>query len=277
MNTWRMAMKLGNQGSSLWPYFHEIGVAAITYYPVINYDLSLYSKINRPENWSQLSASQKSSLDAVAYEMKPGDVIYVKEGKKIVSKGIVLTGYCYDRSGDILDDNDEYWPHRVHVKWDDSFPEIEILLGAEQNTVLRLTDDKIAKIENKLSEIDWIGNSQQVDGVSIELAGIFKEGARYLIEQYFNKRNASLIASKKSQSEYSCEVCSFKFSDMYGDIGAEYIEAHHKNAIANGERDSTLGDISLLCANCHSMIHRKTPPFTIGELRARIERNRKDR
>lgn len=274
MNTWRMAMKLGNQGISLWPYFHEKSVAAITYYPVIDYNLSLYSKENRPKTWNELHPSQKGSLDCVAYEMKPGDIIYVKEGKTIVSKGKVLTSYFYDASGDIKDENGEIWPHRVYVKWDDSFPQIELLLGAEQTAVLKLDQERIGVIESKLFDVGWVENVQSMDTGCNELEEIYKEGNRFLVEQYINKRNIALIHRKKIQSDYSCEVCSFKFSEMYGDIGEKYIEAHHKNMITYGERDSTMSDISLLCANCHSMIHRKSPPYTISELKDAINSKR---
>ncbi|QQS03223.1 MAG: HNH endonuclease [Fibrobacterota bacterium] len=277
MNTWRMAMKLGNQGASLWPYFHEIGVAAITYYPVIRDDLSRYSKNNRPENWEKLEASQKGSLDHVAYGMKPGDVIYVKEGREIVSKGTVLTDYYHNTSGDILDDNDEMWPHRINVKWNDSFPRLGLLLGAEQTTVLKLSQERINAIESELSKFGWVDDLSHISVNQSELAQVFKEGSRFLTEQYFNKRNLELICRKKDQSEFICEICSFKFADLYGEIGEKYIEAHHTNMIANGERDSTLNDIALLCANCHSMVHRKTPPYTLNELKAIIETQRERR
>ncbi|WP_405140686.1 HNH endonuclease [Sphaerisporangium sp. NBC_01403] len=50
------------------------------------------------------------------------------------------------------------------------------------------------------------------------------------------------------------------FERPYGDCGAGYIECHHVIPLHQaGEGLTKLADLALICANCHRMIHRRTP------------------
>ncbi|MGW3912340.1 HNH endonuclease [Streptomyces sp. NPDC005070] len=54
-----------------------------------------------------------------------------------------------------------------------------------------------------------------------------------------------------------CEVCSFGFSTAYGELGAGYIEVHHRLPLhISGVTETRIADLALLCANCHRMCHR---------------------
>lgn len=152
---WRMAFRCGNQGPSLWEECKKYNVAAITYDPLAKFDLTSH-KYNEPYPlWKELSPAQKSSLRHVAYDMKNGDTIYVKEGTQIICKGTVLgkldRAYIFDESFRIIDPNGTPWPHQVPVKWVTSFRPINILLGAEQNTVLELNGGRLKKLQEALS------------------------------------------------------------------------------------------------------------------------------
>ena len=88
------------------------------------------------------------------------------------------------------------------------------------------------------------------------------------------ERDGSLPIEKKNKvlkelGYLSCEVCDFNFTDKYGDRGRDYIECHHNIPISElNEGDVTkLSDLSLLCSNCHRMIHRKKPWLSIDELK----------
>ncbi|MFQ3560116.1 HNH endonuclease [Streptomyces gramineus] len=57
-----------------------------------------------------------------------------------------------------------------------------------------------------------------------------------------------------------CEACGFDFAYIYGDLGEGYIEVHHVTPLhITGTRETTLGDLTCLCANCHRMCHRSRP------------------
>jgi|GEM_PF-702034 len=152
---WRMAFRCGNQGSSLWGKCKNFNVAAITYEPLERFDLTNH-KYNEPHSlWSKLSPAQKASLRHVAYDMKNGDIIYVKEGTQIICKGTVLgkpdRAYVFDEKFRIIDPNGTPWPHQVPVAWDMTFKSINILLGAEQNAVLELNGDRLERLQKALS------------------------------------------------------------------------------------------------------------------------------
>lgn len=75
-----------------------------------------------------------------------------------------------------------------------------------------------------------------------------------------------------------CEVCGFDFEKVYGQLGAGYIEVHHKKPVSEGERITDLdNDLVMLCSNCHRMIHRgRDHMLTVEELRRIIAIRRRE-
>jgi predicted HNH restriction endonuclease len=67
-----------------------------------------------------------------------------------------------------------------------------------------------------------------------------------------------------------CSVCEFNFQDNYGEIGENFIHVHHLEMLSslgdNYEVDP-VKDLRPVCPNCHAMIHKRNPPFTIEELK----------
>jgi hypothetical protein len=259
MTTWRMSFRVGNRGHPMWKECLQLGVAAITYDPLAEIDLSEYPKGEPKELWAQLEPSQKASLRRVAYEMEPGDVIYVKLGPKIVGKGIVKGPYQFDTKFRLVAPNGVPWAHQVPVEWVHDFPEIKILLGAEPLTVKKLSPDELELLETTVETVKESNTQREA-----------LEGEFYEKEAIFRSRNRVLIQAKKANSHYCCEVCGFNFEETYGAIGHEYIVAHHLKPIASGPSRTTLEDIALVCANCHAMIHKKHPPISIEDLRKAI-------
>ena len=70
-----------------------------------------------------------------------------------------------------------------------------------------------------------------------------------------------------------CKVCGFDFSAAHGEIGTGFIEVHHTVPVSS-MGDSYIVDpvreLVPLCSNCHSMVHRRFPPFEIEELRSML-------
>lgn len=57
-----------------------------------------------------------------------------------------------------------------------------------------------------------------------------------------------------------CQICGFDFEKMYGYIGKNYIEVHHKKPLFSLEEEMIPNletDMITVCSNCHRMIHRK--------------------
>ena len=69
----------------------------------------------------------------------------------------------------------------------------------------------------------------------------------------------------------TCKVCGFNFEDTYGEHGKNYIEVHHLIPLSTLPEPTSINpkeDLTVLCSNCHRMIHRKRDfPLSIEELR----------
>ncbi|EGR2895096.1 HNH endonuclease [Vibrio parahaemolyticus] len=97
----------------------------------------------------------------------------------------------------------------------------------------------------------------------------YKEGSTRLVTIKTYDRNP--LARQKCIREfgYNCSVCGFKFSDMYGSVGEEYIEVHHLRPISTYKAEYEIDpvvDLRPVCANCHRMLHTQRPPLSIEEL-----------
>jgi hypothetical protein len=76
------------------------------------------------------------------------------------------------------------------------------------------------------------------------------------------KRNLEIVKLAKNiafqrDGKLLCECCKFDFVKTYGSLGHKFIEGHHKVFINNGPRETKIGDIALVCSNCHRMLHRR--------------------
>jgi len=75
---------------------------------------------------------------------------------------------------------------------------------------------------------------------------------------------------------YRCHCCGIMLEEVYGKIGKEYIHVHHLKSLADiGEeyKINPIEDLIPLCPNCHSMIHKGDPVFSLEELKEMIHRN----
>lgn len=257
-----MSFRAGKHGHEMWPDCLRLGIAAITYNPLFETDLSKYPKKEPKELWAQLSPTQSASLHRVAYEMKADDIIYVKQGRKIVNKGIVKGSYYFDYKKRLEGPDGEPWSHQVPVEWMTDFPEVDILLGrSQQLTVEKLITNDLYSLEFSIKSTVKVNQNKEAI-----------EGEIYKAEANFRSRNRALIQAKKANSDFRCEACGFCFEEVYGNIAQEYIIAHHLRPISSGVAKTTLDDIALLCANCHAVIHLNDPPLKLEELRKLIGR-----
>ena len=97
------------------------------------------------------------------------------------------------------------------------------------------------------------------------------EGQKKQRHVNYYERNKKLRAAAVQHHGVSCKVCGFNFGKVYGERGKDYIEVHHLIPV------STLGgemkvdpkrDMTVLCSNCHRMIHRrKDEVLTLEELK----------
>ncbi len=68
---------------------------------------------------------------------------------------------------------------------------------------------------------------------------------------------------------YNCQCCGINFENDYGEIGKDFIHIHHKKPLSEiSEKYQVQPELDLIpvCPNCHAMLHKRNPPFTIEEL-----------
>lgn len=90
----------------------------------------------------------------------------------------------------------------------------------------------------------------------------FTEGKEKLRLHISKERNYTFI--KKAKKDYNkciCQICGFDFFKNYGDIGKDFIEAHHIVPISELKNETSLkfSDLIFVCSNCHSMLHKIRP------------------
>jgi predicted HNH restriction endonuclease len=83
------------------------------------------------------------------------------------------------------------------------------------------------------------------------------EGMMKEVTFFRSVRNRKIRNLCAERDKYTCQVCGFNFETVYGERGKGFIEIHHKNPMANfdKEHEIKLEDLVALCSNCHSMIH----------------------
>ncbi|MBQ9274939.1 MAG: HNH endonuclease [Succinivibrio sp.] len=100
------------------------------------------------------------------------------------------------------------------------------------------------------------------------------EGARkvYLAGRY--ERDPKLRDEVIKEHGTTCMVCGFNFEQVYGELGRNYIEVHHKIPISDPNAPAhpdPKHDMTVLCSNCHCMIHHcRNNVLSIEDLKAQI-------
>lgn len=110
--------------------------------------------------------------------------------------------------------------------------------------------------------VKWIGDNSSVHPLL--------EGRELSVELSKYERNP--IAREKCIQHFGsiCQICLVDLGKVYGPVGEGCIHVHHITPISEmgGEYEiDPIADLIPLCPNCHAIIHRKNPPYTVAELK----------
>jgi 5-methylcytosine-specific restriction protein A len=91
------------------------------------------------------------------------------------------------------------------------------------------------------------------------------------------ERNSKGAQQAKRHHGYTCQACDFKFEDKFGEIGKDFIEAHHLKPLSKIKPGQIVTydiatDFAVLCSNCHRMIHRTDDPSDLQGFRKLLRR-----
>jgi len=111
-----------------------------------------------------------------------------------------------------------------------------------------------------------------LEPVDAEFKGDAEGGAEQVLVTRYERSHINRAACIEIHG-IRCKVCSFDFAAVYGAIGEGFIEVHHiepVSGIAPGTIIDPAKDLAPVCANCHAMLHRRKPPYSIEELRSML-------
>jgi 5-methylcytosine-specific restriction protein A len=114
------------------------------------------------------------------------------------------------------------------------------------------------------------GNYVSPEEIRADIANQLHEGAR--VQVYVNRFERNSLARQKCIEYYGaeCFVCGFDFEKAYGEIGEGFIHVHHIVPISEiGVKYEVdyVNHLRPVCPNCHAILHRKNPPFSIDEIK----------
>ncbi len=112
-----------------------------------------------------------------------------------------------------------------------------------------------------------------VSADEVDAEAVYKEGAvrQAVVNAY--ERNSQ--ARRQCIAHYGarCGVCKLDFDERYGEVGVGFIHVHHLRPLseigAQYEVDP-VADLRPVCPNCHAIIHRRNPPYSIEEVKAML-------
>ena len=98
---------------------------------------------------------------------------------------------------------------------------------------------------------------------------IFEGGVKQVLINAY-ERNPE--ARRKCIEYYgtTCQICGFDFEKIYGKVGKDFIHVHHLKQISEIGKTyqiDPIRDLRPVCPNCHAIIHKRKPPYSIDEVK----------
>ena len=112
-----------------------------------------------------------------------------------------------------------------------------------------------------------------LEPVQAQFQGEVEGGAQQVLVTRYERSHINRAACIEIHG-ICCTVCGFDFALTYGEIGEGFIEVHHiepVSGIAPGTIIDPGKDLAPVCPNCHAMLHRRTPPYSIAELKSILQ------
>jgi len=135
--------------------------------------------------------------------------------------------------------------------------------GGETNKALENLGFEIR--EKSYGEYELLPDELNVDENNVYIEGAIK---RIYVNAY--ERNSAVRKICLKHHGYNCTVCEFNFEAVYGEIGERFIHVHHLKPLHELKKEykvDPVNDLQPVCPNCHAMLHKKEPAYTIEELR----------
>ena len=104
----------------------------------------------------------------------------------------------------------------------------------------------------------------------------YVEGNKKLVYSTTYERNSQLRHLAIAIHGLACKACGFNFEQRYGSHGRGFIHVHHLKPLADAAGPLEVNpatDLTVLCANCHAMVHRRRDQtLSVDELQRILHR-----
>jgi len=139
--------------------------------------------------------------------------------------------------------------------------------GGRIATLYSISDQDARRILNAA------GASTEVESENDTLEETFREGEKRAVAA--TARNSKLRAAAKKHWGLKCYCCGFDFGCFYGSVAKGLAIVHHLELFGPGngkQREATVEDVRVVCANCHYAIHVTNPPIEVDDLKRLISK-----
>ena len=215
----------------------------------------VYEEPPSPGNWANMKPYYRIDLEDYSPLAKPLPLRELRET------------YGNEIRREILEIDPRFYPFNTYG---DTIHTVQGIYLARCTDHLYLLIKTIAKLEEDISD-----DKRGIDSPHSE----YSEALRYSREKYFWARNRGLAREAKKYYGFRCQICESTYEEIYGDLGKNYIECHHLNPVSERAEEewtkeirTNIKDVTILCANCHRIVHSKKPALRIDYVKARIRK-----
>lgn len=164
--------------------------------------------------------------------------------------------------------------------WEDDWRSVELSIRRGMLTINDGDDDadmqqvslwtcRVAAAVLSLLPLETDGED---DPVASDVEGL-PEGGKATIEVNRYERDRRNRSAALAIHGHSCKACDLDMGKRYGPAASGFIEVHHVTPVSEvgaGYIIDPRTDLVPLCPNCHSIAHRRSPPFSVAEIRAML-------
>lgn len=170
-------------------------------------------------------------------------------------------------------DPSEAGDYKVHIYADDD--SYEILVTGKSRINVNHYLNNFAILTTEADEFGSLNNLDQVFPEEITETARLYEGA--VRQVFINAYERNPEARRRCIEHYGarCIICNFDFGKTYGKQGHGYINVHHLRKLSEiGEayEVNPITDLRPVCPNCHAMIHRRVPAYSIDDVRTMLRK-----
>jgi hypothetical protein len=239
-----------------------------------------------------------------------GDSVYVvtvKQGRLLVAGKMIVGQVCGRADAENILGTTNLWDAQDHliasastpIDWELEIPidEVENLefigsAGArvplvfkypgyiDQQTlrgIRRLTSDSAGKLDQYLEPLKplqslWAPSTEREDFNALESFADGEKKSKFIT--YYERDRKNRAAAIRIHG-YRCKGCDLLMDEKYGSHGKDFIHVHHIKPVSQFEMPKEIDparDLTVLCPNCHAMVHKKrSATLSVEELRRIIQ------